>query len=80
MRPAFTGYLSKVAGNEQGFVSGMNSMFTSVGNVFGPMVGGFLFDIHFDYPFYFAAIAMVIGIVITLFWKKPQASELPPTV
>lgn len=80
MRPAFTGYLSKVAGNEQGFVSGMNSMFTSIGNVFGPMVGGFLFDIHFDYPFYFAAIAMVIGIVITLFWKKPQASELPPTV
>src|SRR5699024_10787543 len=68
MRPAFTGYLSNVAGNEQGFVSGINSMFTSVGNVFGPMVGGFLFDIHFDYPFYFAAIAMVIGIVITLFW------------
>src|SRR5699024_11593552 len=45
MRPAVTSYLSKVAGNEQGFVSGMNSTFTSLGNVFGPIVGGFLFDI-----------------------------------
>src|SRR5699024_8916917 len=38
MRPAFTSYLSKVAGDEQGFVSGMNSMFTSIGNVAGPIL------------------------------------------
>src|SRR5690625_5607782 len=59
MRPAVTSYLSKVAGNEQGFVSGMNSMFTSFGNMFGPIVGGALFDINLDYPFYFAAFALV---------------------
>ena len=29
MRPAVTAYLSKAARNEQGYVSGMNSMFTS---------------------------------------------------
>ena len=28
MRPAVTNYLSKIAGNEQGFIGGMNSMFT----------------------------------------------------
>ena len=69
MRPAVTSYLSKVAGNEQGFVSGMNSTFTSLGNVFGPIAGGFLFDINLNYPFYFAVIALIIGIVLTLFWK-----------
>src|SRR5690606_25089808 len=55
IRPAVTSYLSKVAGNEQGFVGGMNSMFTSIGNVIGPIIGGLLFDVKLDYPFYFAA-------------------------
>lgn len=71
MRPAVTSYLSKVAGDEQGFVSGMNSTFTSIGNVFGPIVGGILFDIDLDYPFYFAAIALMVGIVLTYLWKQP---------
>src|SRR5690606_20453326 len=35
MRPAVTTYLSRIAGNEQGFVGGMNSMFTSIGNIIG---------------------------------------------
>lgn len=76
MRPAVTSYLSKVAGDEQGFISGMNSMFTSFGNVFGPIVGGFLFDIDLDYPFYFAAIALIVGIVLTYVWKQPTYEEL----
>lgn len=71
MRPAVTSYLSKVAGNEQGFVSGMNSMFTSFGNMFGPIVGGILFDINLDYPFYFTALALIVGIGLTYFWKQP---------
>lgn len=75
MRPAVTSYLSKVAGNEQGFVSGMNSMFTSFGNMFGPIVGGILFDINLDYPFYFAALALVVGIGLTYFWKQPTFKD-----
>src|SRR5699024_6779130 len=71
VRPAVTSYLSKVAGNEQGFVSGMNSMFTSSGNMFGPIVGGALFDINLDYPFYFAAFALFIVLFLTFFWKQP---------
>lgn len=72
MRPAITAYLSKVAGNEQGYVGGMNSMFTSLGNIFGPVIGGLLFDIDLDYPFYFATLALVVGIVLSMRWKKPE--------
>jgi len=72
MRPAITSYLSKIAGNEQGFVGGMNSTFTSIGNIFGPIIGGVLFDINFNYPYYFAAIVLIIGMIIALFWKKPK--------
>ncbi|KGR76290.1 multidrug efflux MFS transporter NorA [Ureibacillus sinduriensis] len=71
-RPAVTSYLSNIAGNEQGFVGGMNSMFTSLANISGPILGGMLFDIDINYPYYFATILLVVGIVITMFWKKPE--------
>ncbi|MBY7142260.1 MFS transporter [Virgibacillus sp. NKC19-3] len=72
IRPTVTNYLSTIAGNEQGFVAGMNSMFTSLGNVIGPVVGGFLFDINLDYPFYFATILMAFGIGITFLWVNTE--------
>lgn len=72
MRPAITSYLSKIAGNEQGFVGGMNSTFTSLGNIFGPIIGGVLFDINLNYPYYFAAIVLIMGTIMALFWKKPK--------
>lgn len=71
IRPAVTTYLTKIAGNEQGFVGGMNSMFTSIGNVIGPIVGGMLFDIDLNYPFYFATVILAAGVGLTLAWKKP---------
>lgn len=70
-RPAVTSYLSKIAGNEQGFVGGMNSMFTSLANIFGPILGGMLFDIDINYPYYFATVVLIIGVLLTLIWKKP---------
>ena len=72
IRPAATNYLSKIAGNDQGFVGGMNSMFTSLANVIGPVLGGVLFDVDIDYPYYFAAITMVLCLVVALFWKMPK--------
>ncbi|WP_342463006.1 MFS transporter [Ureibacillus sp. FSL K6-8385] len=72
VRPGITSYLSKIAGDEQGFVGGMNSMFTSIGNVFGPIIGGILFDINFNFPFYFAAIILIVSIAIAMFWKNQR--------
>lgn len=69
-RPAVTSYLSNIAGNEQGFVGGMNSMFTSLANISGPIIGGILFDIDINYPYYFATFVVAIGVVITWFWSK----------
>ncbi|WP_075980179.1 MFS transporter [Bacillus massilinigeriensis] len=75
VRPAVTNYLSKIAGNEQGFVGGMNSMFTSLGNVFGPIVGGALFDINLNYPFYFSTIVLILGIGLTFVWKTSVQNQ-----
>lgn len=75
IRPAVTSYLSKIAGDEQGFVGGMNSMFTSLGNVLGPIVGGMLFDINLNYPFYFSTIVIVFCVIIASLWKKPTSQS-----
>ncbi|MBK3497015.1 MFS transporter [Viridibacillus sp. YIM B01967] len=72
IRPALTTYLSKVAGNEQGFVGGLNSTFTSVGNIIGPAVAGILFDINVHYPYGFAMVVLAISYAMAFFWKKPQ--------
>ncbi|MEJ8777909.1 MFS transporter [Pseudogracilibacillus sp. ICA-222130] len=79
LRPAITSYLSKVAGNEQGFVGGMNSMFTSIGNVLGPIVGGALFDINLDYPFYFTTCMIIVAIITAYIWKAPERINIAPT-
>ncbi|MEW5550581.1 MFS transporter [Peribacillus frigoritolerans] len=72
LRPAVTSFLSKIAGENQGFIAGMNSAYTSLGIILGPIVGGILFDIHIDIPYIFAAIILIIAFIIsTAKLKKP---------
>ncbi|MEJ9231479.1 MFS transporter [Peribacillus butanolivorans] len=75
LRPALTTFLSKAAGKEQGFVAGMNSTYTSLGNIFGPAMGGILFDVNIHYPYLFAAVIIVVGLGITVMWKEKQLAE-----
>lgn len=80
IRPAVTTYLSRIAGNDQGFVGGMNSFFTSLANVLGPIIGGQLFDIDINYPFYFGAVVVIVGLMMTTFWKDPSVNKLSTKV
>ncbi|MCM3024897.1 MFS transporter [Heyndrickxia ginsengihumi] len=75
LRPALTTFLSKAAGKEQGFVAGMNSTYTSLGNIAGPAIGGVLFDININYPYLFSAVVIFIGLCITMKWKERQMKE-----
>ncbi|MCC3373805.1 MFS transporter [Cohnella sp. REN36] len=76
LRPALTTFLSRSAGQEQGFVAGMNSTYTSLGNIIGPAIGGVLFDIDINYPYLFAAVIMAIGLGITFAWKERRWGEM----
>lgn len=40
-----------MAGNEQGFVAGMNNAYVSIGNIIGPTLAGALFDVNLFAPF-----------------------------
>lgn len=73
LRPAVSTSLSRQAGDEQGFVAGMNSSYTSLGNVIGPLIAGLLFDVHINLPYMVAAIALLACLVLSL--RSKQAGE-----
>ncbi|MGG4467884.1 MFS transporter [Paenibacillus alvei] len=76
LRPALTTFLSKAAGKQQGFVAGMNSTYTSLGNIFGPALGGILFDLNINFPFLFAGVVMIVGLCLTVVWKEKALNEV----
>jgi len=75
LRPALTTFLSRSAGKEQGFVAGMNSTYTSLGNIAGPAMAGILFDVNIDYPYLFAGFVILIGLVVSFIWKEKRLAQ-----
>ncbi|WP_127531644.1 MFS transporter [Paenibacillus kobensis] len=66
LRPAISTQMSKLAKDQQGYVAGLNSAFTSLGNIAGPIVAGALFDININYPYMLACIVLLSCFVMTL--------------
>lgn len=65
MRPAINTLISKRAGDEQGFVAGMNNAYMSLGNIFGPAAAGTLYDVHLNAPYLFGAIILIISLILS---------------
>ncbi|NMM55501.1 MFS transporter [Paenibacillus aquistagni] len=70
LRPAIGTQLSKMAQDQQGYVAGLNSAYTSLGNIAGPIVAGALFDVDINYPYVMAAIVLVLCFFLSLRAKK----------
>lgn len=68
-RPAVTTYLSKHAGHAQGAINGLNSTFTSFGNILGPIAAGALFDFNHVFPYYVSAV-IFYWLFIALFKQR----------
>lgn len=70
MRPAINTLLSKSAGEEQGFVAGMNNAYMSLGNIFGPAIAGTLFDIHINAPYALGAVILIASLYLSMTWGR----------
>ena len=66
LRPAISTQMSKLAEEQQGFVAGLNSAYTSLGNIAGPIVAGALFDVNINYPYVSAAAVLGICFFLSL--------------
>ena len=72
LRPALTTYLSRAAESEQAYVAGMNSAYTSLGNIAGPALAGILFDWNINFPYLFSGLTLLFGFGVTWLWKAKQ--------
>jgi len=70
--PALNSFISNFAGEHQGTVMGLNSASTSLGRVIGPLWGGYIYDIHIEYPFYSGAVTLLLGLLVSLIGLRKQ--------
>lgn len=70
IRPAVNTLISYTAGKEQGFASGMNNAYMSLGNMIGPAIAGSLFDWNMSAPFYVGSIVLIFSFFLTYLWQK----------
>ena len=64
--PAITSLTSKRATLDQGVTMGLSNSFVSLGRIFGPTLGGLVFDLHWGLPFITASAVMLIGFFVSL--------------
>ncbi|MCM3273526.1 MFS transporter [Paenibacillus elgii] len=76
LRPAISTQMSMVAKDQQGYVAGLNSAFTSLGNIVGPIVAGFLFDLDVNYPYTLACIILFLCFVLSVKGKKNNSQNV----
>jgi len=62
--PAVSALTSKRTTMEQGVTMGLSNAFGSMGRIFGPPVGGLLFDVDWYLPFLGSALMMLIGVFV----------------
>lgn len=76
LRPTVNTMLSKEAGDQQGFVSGLNNMYTSLGNIIGPILAGNLFDKQINLPYILGAFILLVTTCIVRKENKMQNNEV----
>lgn len=77
LRPAISTQMSKVAPEQQGYVAGLNSAYTSLGNIAGPIVAGVLFDMDINYPYVSAAIVLMVCFILS---RKASSGRLSESI
>lgn len=75
MRPAINTLISKKAGDEQGFVAGMNNAYMSLGNIFGPAAAGTLYDVNLNAPYLVGAIILIVSLFLS---RREGRSKIKP--
>ncbi|WP_336077253.1 MFS transporter [Paenibacillus sp. 203] len=70
LRPTVNTMIANSAGDRQGYAAGLNTTYTSLGNILGPILAGLLFDKHIHIPYIFGAIILASALFLTL--QKPK--------
>lgn len=76
LRPAIGTQISKMANDQQGYLAGLNSAFTSLGNILGPITAGVLFDMNINFPYASAGIVLLLCFLLSMRAGKKKRAPL----
>jgi DHA1 family multidrug resistance protein-like MFS transporter len=76
LSPTVSSLTSKRTTLNQGFTMGLSNSFGSLGRIFGPPLGGVVFDLHWSLPFLSGAVVMLGGFFLST--RIPSDQEAPP--
>ena len=74
--PALTSLTSRRATVPQGIAMGLSNSFVSLGRIFGPLLGGVIYDINIMLPYLSGAAIMVLGFFASLIALRGGKVEL----
>jgi DHA1 family multidrug resistance protein-like MFS transporter len=74
LRPTVGTSIANLAGEEQGYASGLSATYMSVGTILGPIIAGWLFDKNLNSPYILGAIIVVLTPFLTLWDRKGKKS------
>ncbi|UQS82863.1 MFS transporter [Bombilactobacillus folatiphilus] len=66
LRPSITTLLTKTSHANQGLINGLNTSLTSVGNVIGPIIAGYLMDQNPNSPYLLVVVILFVSFLITI--------------
>ncbi len=64
LSPSSSSLVTKNTLGGQGVALGIMQSFSSLGRIFGPMVGGALYEIHMNVPYYLGAASMMLMVLL----------------
>lgn len=76
VRPSVNALLSKMAGQNQGMVMGLNNSFLSLGNAIGPVLAGLLFEWNLELPYWFGAFLMLVTLIGMRVWLSKSKTTV----
>jgi DHA1 family multidrug resistance protein-like MFS transporter len=74
LRPTVGTSIANLAGDEQGYASGLSATYMSVGTILGPIIAGWLFDKNLNSPYILGAMIVVLTPFLTLWDRNGKKS------
>ncbi|APB77276.1 MFS transporter [Paenibacillus polymyxa] len=72
LRPTVSTMIANSARDRQGYAAGLNTTYTSLGNILGPILAGLMFDKHIHIPYIFGALILASALFLTLQKSKNE--------
>ncbi|WP_059052236.1 MFS transporter [Paenibacillus senegalimassiliensis] len=75
LRPTVNSLIANAAGDRQGYASGLNTTYMSVGNILGPIIAGTLFDKNINMPYILGAFILLATPFLTVNRRKAKGTD-----